>query len=201
MSTPSPIVSSSLRKHPQLQGLFKAAESRQLSTTELKQYNEIVPDHAVRAKAAAEVAKVESAVVQKTVKEIFVLYPYEQVHDRAPEKCIRDVTYVSAYATQTMLMNDPQWFEDKLLLWLKTILQAFSFPTRSDKVKKSMFGLRSVETLDDITSVADTLPTHIGSIYATYTRLKQNYKQVLSPEAFALMDGPLQQAIDILSSK
>jgi hypothetical protein len=183
----------SLRTHSELQALFKATESRHLTEQELAAYCRIVPEYAARADAAREVAKIEPAVVQAVVNDIFAVYPYEKKHQLASGKCFRDISYVSAYATQAMLMNDPQWFADKLLIWLKTILQAFEFP---DPVQKPM-GLFKMPK-DALRESG--FPQKQRSIFATYTRLKQYYQEQLSPSTFELMASYLQQAIDVLSS-
>jgi hypothetical protein len=115
----------SLRNNPDIKALFKAAEARHLTEDELRQYLRLAPEEEARVGAAREVAAAESGVVQATVGEIFQIYPYAQNHFAAPDKCSRDVAYVSVYATHAMLLRDPAWFNDKLLLWLRTILQAF----------------------------------------------------------------------------
>lgn len=186
-------VNQSLRTHPELQAIFKAAESRHLTTQELEAYSRVVPEYTSHAEAAREVMSVEEAVIQAVVKEIFALYPYEKKHKLAFGKCVRDISYVSAYATQAMLMNDPQWFEDKLLIWLKTILQSFEFPEPSQKTT-GLFG-KPADALHEA-----GLSQKQRSIFATYSQLKQRYQEKLSPTAFDLMASYLQQAIDILSS-
>lgn len=183
----------SLRKHPQLQALFRAAESRQLTEQELDEYCRVVPEFIERAVAAREIAAVEQAVVQKVIDEIFAIYPYEQFHQAALAKCVRDVRYVSAYATLSMLMNDSRWFSDKLLIWLKTILHSFEFPDRKHKGRVLFSGTTGQD------SKIEELPVHRRSIYETYTKLKQHYQRVLTVSSFRLIEPYLQQAIDILS--
>jgi hypothetical protein len=183
----------SLTTHQELQAIFKAAESRHLTNQELDVYISLVPEYTSHAEAAREVASVEEAVVQAVVKDIFILYPYEKKHQLAFGKCIRDISYVSAYATQAMLMNDPQWFEDKLLIWLKTILQAFEFPEPTQKAT-NLFS-KPADALHET-----GLSQKQRSVFATYSRLKHYYQEKLSPTAFDLMASYLQQAIDTLSS-
>ena len=203
-ATAAAIGINSFRYHPQLQDLFKTAESRYLSEEELEYYSEIIPDQADRAAAAHEVAQTAPAIVKKTVEEIFLLYPYHENHEMAAQKCPRDVNYVSAYATMAMLMNDPKWFDDKLLLWLKTILQAFEFPPRqASEEKKSFFGRRNSgdEAVELIAKQADALPAPRSSIYATYSLLKANYQAALNQPSWELMAPYLQQAIDSLAAE
>ncbi|MEY3220278.1 MAG: hypothetical protein RIT27_1635 [Pseudomonadota bacterium] len=185
---------SSLRKHPQLQALFRATESRQMTEQELEEYCRLVPEYTQRAIAAREITAVEQSVVQKVVDEIFAIYPYEQFHQIALGKCTRDVRYVSAYATLSMLMNDPQWFSDKLLIWFKTILHSFEFPDKKQKGRVLFSGGNQDNKIEE-------LPPHRRSIYETYFKLKQQYQRVLTPSSFHLIESYLQQAIDVLSGE
>ena len=195
MTTSSSLSTSgaSLRHHPELHELFKLAESRQLTEQELEAYYRAIPEHVARATAAREIAAVERSVVQNVIDEIFALYPYEQQHQAASSKCSRDVRYVSAYATLAMLMNDPQWFDDKLLIWMKTILQAFEFPERGQQ-RKALFSVQS-----SLPATTDKLKPHQLSIYETYTRLKQHYQRTLTSTSYTLIEPYLQQAIDVLA--
>lgn len=182
----------SLRNNPDIKALFKAAEARHLTEDELRQYLRLAPEEEARVGAAREVAAAERRIVEATVGEIFQLYPYVQNHFLAPDKCSRDVAYVSVYATHAMLLRDPAWFNDKLLLWLRTILQAFEFPARNGNALDVPY--------PDITQLADQLPARVASIYNTYARLQRKYQEALSPAAFALMREPLQQPIDVLTA-
>jgi hypothetical protein len=182
----------SLRKHPSLSKLFQDAESRHLTDAEFDLFLKSAPEFADRAKAAKEIKSVEVEVVDATIQEIFRMYPFMQKHELAQGKCYRDVHYVSAYATLSMLMNDPDWFKDKLLVWLKTILQAFHFPARDQGAEAS--SSHRVLSLE-----ADKLPQPRSSIFETYNRLKQNYKEKLSPETYTLIEPYLSLASNILS--
>lgn len=184
---------SNIRNHPKLKQLFINVESRHLDNTELKLYCSVLPEYINRAKAAHEIKKVQADVVETTLKEVFAMYPFLQNHELAQGKCSRDVSYVSAYITQAMLMNDPEWLRDKLLLWLKTILQAFCFPDRNKEI--------AAQTHPQVTETADKLPAMRSSIYETYERLKNNFKLKLTPESYALIEPLLQMACDILASE
>lgn len=187
-----------LRDNPEIAKLFLAAESRHFTDTEFQQYLALVPDYADRVAAAQEVIAAELATVTTTIKQVFFLYPFAKYHEFPKDKCVRDVSYVSVYATHSMLMAEPDWFRDKLLIWLKTILQAFSYPAREERP-----GVTPAQELPypEITRHADTLPKRQRAIYETYARLLMNYKQVLSPQAFALLQPHLQLAVDILASE
>jgi len=194
MSVVEQLNTASLRNHPQLRAIFKAAESRHLTDQELEEYLHVVPDHADRAQAAKEVREIEEEVVNTVVEDIFAVYPFPKHHRTAPVKAPRDIRYVSAYMTEAMLMNDPQWLNNKLLIWLKTILQSFEFPDREGAAKKVLFAGASGNT-----GGLEKLKPGQRSIYATYHKLKQYYQERLSPASYALMEPYLQQAIDVLA--
>jgi hypothetical protein len=199
-----------LRENPDLAQLFLAAESRHLNEAEYQQYLGFVPENAELVEAAHEIMTAELAVVTLTIKQVFFLYPFSKYHEFPKDKCVRDVSYVSVYATHSMLMADPDWFRDKLLIWLKTILQAFSYPAREERklaMPLAMGGLNADAAGNstqlphpEITAHADTLPKRRRAIYETYARLIKNYQDVLSPKAFALIQPHLQLAVDVLAS-
>lgn len=200
MSTPDTVVKAKLRDNDRLKTLFKSAESRHFTAEELSEYVTLAPAHKDKAAAAREIMEAEFAVVSKTIKQVFSIYPYPKFHELPLDKCMRDVSYVSAYAIHSMLLDDPDWFRDKLLIWLKTILQSFSYPAREEE---DLAAATSKQALPypEITAHADTLnPSGRRSIYETYSRLIMNYKEALSPSAFHLLRPHLQLAVDILSS-
>jgi len=183
----------SLRLHPHLKQLFEDAESRHLTDAEFEIFLKVAPEFSNRVKAAKEIKSLEVEVVDATIQEVFRMYPFIEKHELAQGKCYRDVHYVSAYSTLAMLMNDPEWLRDKLLIWLKTILQAFHFPARDQKAEASTS--QRVVSLE-----ADKLPQPRSSIFETYSRLKHNYKERLSPETYALIEPLLKMSCDILAS-
>jgi Phycobilisome protein len=185
----------SIRNHPQLKQMFIESESRHLDNSELKLYCTTLPEHINRAKAAHEIKLVQAEVVDLTVKEIFAMYPFLTHHELADGKAHRDINYVSTYVTTAMLMDDPEWLRDKFLIWLKTILQAFSFPERNKEV--------NLPTHRSVTLEADKMPQVLGrsAIYETYARLKRNFHQKVSPETYTLIEPLLQMSCDILASE
>jgi len=184
----------SLRRHSLLGELFRRTEGRHWNDEELATYQRSAPEFGHRAAAAREIARHEAVVVEKTVNEIFALYAFIKHHEMAQVKAPRDITMVSVYATNAMLMNDPDWMRDKLLLWLKTMLQAFVFPKREAGPKKTLFGSKASG------NPIDEIPQRKQAIYETYVVLKRNFQQVLTPTHYALLDAYLQQAIDTLAA-
>lgn len=200
MSTLDIAAKPKLRDNAGIRHLFKTAESRHFTQEELAELISLAPEIKDKVSAAKEIMDIEFSVVSKTIKQVFSLYPYPKFHELPLDKCMRDVSYVSAYAIHSMLMDDPDWFRDKLLIWLKTILQSFSYPAR-EELDAGNAASKPALPYPEITAYADTLnPKGRRSIYETYARLIKNYQEVLSPNTFSMIRPHLQLAVDILSS-
>lgn len=185
----------SLRRHPLLKELFRRAEGRHFTEEELATYARSAPEFSHRATAARAICRHETSVVEKTVTEIFSLYAFTKHHRLAEIKAPRDITQVSVYATTAMLMNDSDWLRDRLLLWLKTMLQAFVFPKREPVGQRTLFGSRTSSQ-----NPADNMAQRRQAVFETYVVLKRNYGQVLDATHFGLIDSYLQQVVDTLSA-
>ncbi|MDZ4814817.1 MAG: hypothetical protein SGI71_00955 [Verrucomicrobiota bacterium] len=183
------------RKHPALKEMILEAANRHLTDENLALIQQHYPDLAPRLEAAKEIRESDMAVIKSVVTEVFAQYPYEKFHDLANPKCLRDVRYVVSYATVSMVCNDPAWLDDKLLIWLKTILQAFDFPDRDKKA--ASFSLPDPE-LDKILT---TLPVKTKSIYHCYYRLRREMESHVTPQTFALINPFLDQALTCLTEK
>ncbi len=183
----------SLRTNPELAELFKRTESRHFTDDEFELYLAVAGQHAERVEAAREVKAHDAQIVRNLITDLYAIYPYAKFHQLPMPKCIRDVRYVTAYATLSMLMGDPQWFADKLLIWFKTILQSFEFPDIPAGTS------RRLNPEPEVRAALANLKPHQRSIYECYYRLKSDLKKALSPAAFSEMEAYLQLPIDILS--
>lgn len=183
----------SIRQTPELAAVFQAAEGRHLSDQELLAVQRAMPTISERVKAAREVSACEAEIIRQTIDELFLVYPIESTMPLGREKTVRDMSIVSAYATLSMVMNDPHWYRDKLLLWLRTILQACNFPDRQAAPKTVLFGASQGADVQK-------LPPNRRVVFEGYTKLKANYQLRLSPGAFTLMEPYLQQTIDTLTA-
>lgn len=193
--TAPPAQTINARKNPKLSELFKKAESRHFTDEELAAIGSEHPELSAELAAAAAVREVDVACIGRVVKEVFSQYPYDQHHDHANPKCIRDVRYVVAYGCHAMIARDPKWLEDKLLIWLKTILQAFDFPDRTKSTAGVLFADKGME------EALKALPPKAKSIHHCYYRLKQEIGKAIPAEHFKLMAPFLEQAVRILPEK
>lgn len=128
------------------------------------------PGMVARIKASQAAQALEDQIVEATVLATLKKYDYERKHNYARDKCMRDVGYVYRYAVFSMLCEDRRILDDKLLFWLRTVLQAQGFPE----------GLESIKWC--------------------YSTLLLNVRKKLQPEHVALLEPYFAGAVEILSS-
>jgi hypothetical protein len=186
---------SSLRRIDVIRDLMRSAEGRALSEDEIRIYLSAAPEQGRRVDAYRDLLVHQDAVVEKTVLYIFSNYPFAKFKPESEIKCPRDVGLVATYAGHAMLMNDPDWYRDKLLLWLRTMLQSFYFPRRVAAERKTLFGTQSTD------AAIERVPQRVQAIRETYTTLRSNFEAVLKPASFELLGPYLQQAADTLSAE
>lgn len=183
----------SLRTHPELAALFKDAESRHFNDAEHELFLAAYPEGTARSAAARAIKAVDGQIVKKVVTRIYEIYPFENQHQFAVAKCIRDVRYVTAYATSCMLMGDREWFRGKLLLWMKTIIQSFGYPDIPEGSTQRYFDT------PEILEILTTLRPNQRSIYETYRGILEEMRSNLAPDAFTEIEPFLQLALDTLA--
>ncbi|MEQ8821786.1 MAG: hypothetical protein RLY93_16230 [Sumerlaeia bacterium] len=127
--------------HPLLQQISKAEPGRYLTEQEVYRIaseDEFMKPRLQAAKAAQEK---EQVIVQAAIKATFKKFDFS-VHDYYEGKCYRDVAMVYRYCVFSMLCNDTSLLENKLLYWMRTIIQAFEFPGRNDSIRLTYAGMR-----------------------------------------------------------
>lgn len=181
------------RRHPQLSEIFDRCEGKYLSDEELDLLLQHFPDLALEVSTARAVRTFANSLVKRVVTEIFAQYPYEQMHEMAMAKCPRDVGYVLGYGVAAMLCRDPAWYDNKVLIWLKSILQSFDFPERLRTAGGALFADSELEER------LSKLPKKSRSIFHMYYRLKQEVERELDYDQAECLAPYLQQAIDTLT--
>lgn len=194
MNTP-PAPTASLRNHPVIGPIFREAEARHFRDDELDAICAELPELSPRAEAARAIRGKDVAIINRVVKEVFSQYDYDAHHDYANAKCPRDVRYVVAYCAAAMVADDMAWLESKLLIWLKTILQAFEFPARKPEAGGALFGDATLEAR------LKELPQKTQSIYHCYYRLRQEMQKELDPAHYTLIEPYLTRSLDVLTEK
>jgi hypothetical protein len=187
--------STSARLDPTLAEVFKKAEARFFTEDELSAIVAKRPDLSGHVEAARQIDEISEQVVGRAMEELFAQYPYDKIYKECRVKIPRDVTYVLAYCVHSMVAEDPKWLDDKLLIWLRTILMSFEHPDRDPQAQTAFFKDPVLERR------LQELPKNSRGIYHSYYRLRQEIGAELSPEMFGLIEPYLQQAMDTLTEE
>lgn len=105
----------------------------------------------------------EMAIVSDTTAYIMQRFPKVKARIEGHEKTLRDLQLILRYCGQAALRQDPQFLEDQLLQWLRTMLVAYKFG--QDVLK------------DSYEKLIEDARTHLNP--ETYTWLEPYLKQVL----------------------
>ncbi len=181
-----------LKNHPNLKDFIDRCQKKFPDDEDLDLFLSIAPEYESRVQAAREIKDVERPIVRKVIKRIFEIYPYEAHHDMAVSKATRDVHYVCLYANLCMLLGEPDWLKDKLLFWMRTILQSFQYP---DILPGKDFIFNDPENA----TYTRSLQPGQKSIYECYLLLKIEMEKALSPDAYKEIEPYLQTAVDVLA--
>lgn len=114
--------------NPTVMDVIRESESRYLTEEEKQTVLDYTNSLPTRFKFAERVAEVEDEIVQATIDQMKRRYPsFERYHPAAWDKGFRDVQLTLRYTVQAMVWDDPMMHEEKLLVWLGTILASFGF--------------------------------------------------------------------------
>ena len=121
-----------------------------------------------RITAARDAQAHEAEVVKRAVDAVLKRYDFRGRYTYGAEKCYRDVGQVYRWCAFAMLLDDRKMLEDKLLLWMRAIIQSLDFPGANE------------------------------SIRMTYKLLTDESRRALRPASFQLMEPFLRAAEEIL---
>ena len=183
-------------RHPELKDIFRQAEGKYLTDQELAKLVSVFPHLAAQAEASKDVRSKETGIIGRAVKDTFAIYPYEKHHEHATAKAVRDGRYVLAYGTMGMLIGDVRWYEDKFLIWTKTILQAFEFPDMPKGADPASLNIDAA-----MAAKLKEFEAKAKSIYHMYWFVKEGCRKELQPAHFQLMTPYLDAAMNVLSEK
>lgn len=84
-----------------------------------------------RVEAAGEIAQADRKAVKHVIKQQRARYPkFHTFHEDAWGKATRDIQLVVTYQAKAMLSDDMRLLEDRVLVWLRTILTSFDMTPR-----------------------------------------------------------------------
>lgn len=112
----------------EMTAMFSEAEGRYLEGEEAQKLLQFASSLNARLETMEAVQAAEDRIVGETIEEVWSAHPgFERKHDKAGARCTRDVTLVLRYCAMAMVRQDMKFLRDKLLYWLRTILQSFHF--------------------------------------------------------------------------
>ncbi|TNE48869.1 MAG: hypothetical protein EP343_13350 [Deltaproteobacteria bacterium] len=116
-----------------IEQMLNEAEGRYLTAEELKQVNEFTASIPKRIAAMKSIERSEERIVAEVINVVWQRHPeFEAKHNYSKAKCTRDVGLVLRYCSMALLRNDTHFLSEKLLVWLRTILNSFEFGNTID---------------------------------------------------------------------
>ena len=107
--------------------IVDSTDSRFLNAEEqaaVLQYAASIP---ARIEASKHAERIEGEAVRVTIQHIRRRYPkFEAYHQRGWDKGARDLQLIFRYAVQAMILDDPEVAEEKLYIWIRTVLSSFN---------------------------------------------------------------------------
>lgn len=92
--------------------------------------------------AAIAAEKKEQEILDRVIPDVLKKYDFRGRYEYGPEKCYRDVGAVYRYAVFAMLCNDLEMLENKLLIWMGTIVRSLNFPGGNESIRYTYEKLR-----------------------------------------------------------
>lgn len=112
----------------QLSQVMLGAEGRYLSSAEIDNVMELMRSYEARMRVMQTVEEREDYIVRETVERVFEKFPqFPAERPQAFDKCVRDVSLVLRYAVTAYVNSDPLIFEEKILYWMKGVIQSMGF--------------------------------------------------------------------------
>lgn len=113
---------------PQLAQLMTGAEGRYLTTSEMENVKEIMSGYEARMNVMKQLEMHEDYVVRTTIERVFHKFPqFHQERPNAYEKCVRDESLVIRYAAMAYVNQNADIFTEKVMYWMKTIVESMGF--------------------------------------------------------------------------
>lgn len=122
--------------------ISKTEPGRYLSADELRRLESEEPYLAPRIRAARNAQAAEPEILRAVLEPLYKRYDFDTGRTYGREKGYRDVGIVYQYCVFAMLKDDMRFLENKLLFWLRTILQSLNFPGGNDCIRDTYVMLR-----------------------------------------------------------
>jgi hypothetical protein len=119
--------------------MFAEAEGRYLNPDEVARMTSYTESLGARLSAMKAIEAVEAKIIDEVIDEVWRKHAdFERRHVDARDKARRDITLALRYCALAMVRDDETFLTDKLLYWMRTILQAFHFGKVIDTTYRSL---------------------------------------------------------------
>lgn len=110
-----------------IKALIRTTDGRYASDQELYFLKDYLTTAPLRFRTYQKIQKAETDIINQLMKELKTYHPDVFVvnNQDLTAKWQRDTVRVLRYAATALLVDDPEAFQDKLLMWFQSIMQAF----------------------------------------------------------------------------
>jgi predicted RNA-binding protein Jag len=114
--------------YSQLSQMMVGAEGRYLNSEEMDNISEMVKSFHARFEVTQRLEAKEDHVIKTIVEKSLKHFPqFAEERPNVFEKCVRDETLVLRYAAMAYLNDDEEVFTEKVMYWMRTVVQAMNF--------------------------------------------------------------------------
>ncbi len=114
--------------YSQLSQMMTGAEGRYLNSEEMDNISEMVKTFHARFEVTQRLEAKEDQIVRAIVEKSLEHFPqFAEERPNVFEKCVRDETLVLRYAAMAYLNDDDEVFTEKVMYWMRTVVQAMNF--------------------------------------------------------------------------
>lgn len=125
----------------QLERLSREVDGRYASDAELSFAIDYVRSFNLRIQTYQKLQELESTIVQQTYAKMRAADPTSVAatnQEDIARKCVRDMTYGLRMTAMTVLLNDPEFLQERTLFWLQTIMRAVGKSRNCDVLYSAM---------------------------------------------------------------
>jgi predicted RNA-binding protein Jag len=114
--------------YSQLSQMMVGAEGRYLNSEEMDNISEMVKTFHARFEVTQRLEAKEDQIIKAIVEKSLEQFPqFAEERPNVFEKCVRDETLVLRYAAMAYLNDDDEVFTEKVMYWMRTVVQAMNF--------------------------------------------------------------------------
>ncbi len=114
--------------YSQISQMMTGAEGRYLNSEEMDNISEMVKTFHARFEVTQRLEAKEDQIVRAIVEKSLEHFPqFAEERPNVFEKCVRDETLVLRYAAMAYLNDDDEVFTEKVMYWMRTVVQAMNF--------------------------------------------------------------------------